>query len=211
MEHHGFGRKTFNIETDANGTPVVHRLNGKFNENYYNKHDQKNPEEQIWQEIVEHFDDFQHVYFIAIDVSAEVLGRGGGACGLGGAHYFTTFHDAYGFVPFAPGGLALRHRDFTEGEEVLGGSAVIPASGPCFEDNQGFLHPLRATTHELAHAFGLGHDFSDPDSAVEAEASDSLSVKRSGCLSVVSLIPVQYLPTRPGKLNCLLCRLITRM
>ena len=165
MEHHGFGRKTFNIETDANGTPMVHRVNGKFNENYYNKHDQKNPEEQIWKEIVEHFDDFQHVYFIAIDVSAEVLGRGDGACGLGGAHYF-TFHDAYGFVPFAPGGLALRHRDFTEGEEVLGGSAVIPASGHCFEDNRGFLHPLRATTHELAHAFGLGHDFSDPDSAV---------------------------------------------
>ena len=165
MEHHGFGRKTFNIETDANGTPVVHRMNGKFNENYYNKHDQKNPEEQIWKEIVEHFDDFQHIYFIAIDVSTEALGRGEGACGLGGAHYF-TFQDAYGFVPFAPGGLALRHRDFTEGEEVLGGSAIIPASGYCFEDNRGFLHPLRATTHELAHAFGLGHDFSDPDSAV---------------------------------------------
>ncbi len=42
----------------------------------------------------------------------------------------------------------------------------MPASGHCFYDTRGFLHPLRLITHELAHAFGLEHDFSDPDSAV---------------------------------------------
>ena len=29
MESHGYGRKTFNIETDANGTPIVHRITRK--------------------------------------------------------------------------------------------------------------------------------------------------------------------------------------
>lgn len=35
MASHGYGRKTFRVETDTEGKPVVHRVNGKFNENYY--------------------------------------------------------------------------------------------------------------------------------------------------------------------------------
>ena len=54
--------------------------------------------------------------------------------------------------------VAFRHSNVTSGEEALGGSAIIPASGDCFDDARGFLHPLRATTHELGHAFGLDHD-----------------------------------------------------
>ena len=154
MESHGFGKKTFNVETDKNGEPIVHRIDGKFNENYYNKNDQKNAEAAVWEEIVEHFDDFQHIYFIAIDVSSEVLGKDGGACGLAGPSYF-SFSIRYASVD----GFALRHREITKGNEVLGGMALIPVSGHCFEDNRGFLHPLRVTTHELGHAFGLDHDF----------------------------------------------------
>ena len=37
---------------------------------------------------------------------------------------------------------------------------MIPASGQCvFEDVYTQNHPLRVTTHELGHAFGLEHDF----------------------------------------------------
>lgn len=32
MQRHGFGRKTFTIETDRGGEPLVHRVNGRFNE-----------------------------------------------------------------------------------------------------------------------------------------------------------------------------------
>ena len=35
MERHGFGRKTFQFEADANGTAVVHHVNGKFPYAYY--------------------------------------------------------------------------------------------------------------------------------------------------------------------------------
>ena len=35
MERHGFGRKTFQFEADANGNAVVHHVNGKFTKAYY--------------------------------------------------------------------------------------------------------------------------------------------------------------------------------
>ena len=35
MERHGFGRKTFQFETDAHGNAVVHHVNGKFPNAYY--------------------------------------------------------------------------------------------------------------------------------------------------------------------------------
>ncbi len=35
MERHGYGRETFRIETDTDGEPVVHHVDGRFDENYY--------------------------------------------------------------------------------------------------------------------------------------------------------------------------------
>ena len=35
MEYHGFGRRTFTLETDATGKAVVHHVKGKFNDEYY--------------------------------------------------------------------------------------------------------------------------------------------------------------------------------
>ena len=55
--------------------------------------------------------------------------------------------------------VAVRHRGETPGEQILGGSVIIPASGPCFYENLGDRHPLGVTTHELGHAFGIEHDF----------------------------------------------------
>ena len=147
MHRHGFGRKTFTIETDANGEPVVHQINGKFTDEYYYK---KLTDFKVWEEFLEHFDgdDLQHIYFIAIDLSYEVLNEGE-SCGLGGVSFFPVQGDI-GFGP--PGKAKKRHRDITSGEEVLGGSAVIPASGDCFER-------LGLTAHELGHTFGIDHDF----------------------------------------------------
>ena len=146
MERHGFGRKTFTVETDKDGEPLVHRVDGKFTDDYYY---QPVSDFKIWPEVNEHFNDPQHVYFIAIDLGDETL-NGGAACGLGGVSFFNFSRGTQG-----------RLRDETQGEEILGGFAIIPVSGHCFEDNRGGLHKLRVTTHELGHAFGLDHDFRD--------------------------------------------------
>ena len=164
MERHGFGRKTFTIETGKDGEPVVHRFDGEFNEDYYYD---GSTDFKVWEELYEIFDDPQHLYFVAIDLSHETLG-GGNACGFGGVAFFPMGGDTLLFA----GNIAIRLRDETQGEEVLGGSLMIPASGECFEDNRGFQHKLRATIHELGHAFGLEHDIREghEDTAVGGSA-----------------------------------------
>ena len=163
MERHGYGRKTFRVETDRGGKPIVHRFKGRFNERHYYERLNGWTDFKVWEEFFQQVNDLQHVYLIAIDQSYELLNEGD-SCGLGGV----SFRPSGGDRPsFFFGSAAVRHRDETPGEQVLGGSAIIPASGFCFfDDVHTQHHPLRVTTHELAHAFGLDHDFSDPDSAV---------------------------------------------
>ena len=132
MQSHGYGRKTFPLETDKDGKPAVHHVDGKFKEDYYLE---SLTDSKVWEEIREHFDDFQHIYFVVIDVSDETLG------GFAAVSYFST-----------DGQMKLRHRNITPGEEGLGGFTVIPASGIGFER-------LGLALHELGHAFGLAHDF----------------------------------------------------
>ena len=172
MDRHGYGRKTFTIETDNNGAPVVHQINGKFRQDYY--YSEELTDYSVWVELLEHFDgdDLQHVYFIAIDLSYE--GLCGGTCGgLGGVIFYPTYGD-YGFGP--PGKAKLRHRDITPGEELLGGFALIPAHGRNFEY-------LGVTLHELGHGFGLVHDFRaglqiDDAAGLSECAAEWLSVSR---------------------------------
>ena len=145
MHRHGLGRKAFTVETDNNGEPWVHQINGKFREDYY--YSENLTDFAVGEELLEHFDgdDLQHVYFIAIDLSSESLSEGAG--GLGS----TIFYPASGDFGLG-GGAKRRHRDITLGEELLGGFAIIPAHGHNFER-------LGLTVHELGHAFGLAHDF----------------------------------------------------
>ena len=51
MERHGFGRKTFRLETDAQGNPVRHYVEGKFTKEHY----ANNIIEQANEEISEQF------------------------------------------------------------------------------------------------------------------------------------------------------------
>ena len=79
MEHYGFGRKTFQFETDTTGRAVVHHVKGKFGDEFY-----QNQAGKVWEEIEERFDTSTNIYFAALDVSTEVLD--GFACGYGGSH-----------------------------------------------------------------------------------------------------------------------------
>ena len=124
MERHGFGRKTFHLETDASGNAVVHRATGQFADTYYHQQTWN----KVWEEVDHQFDTSQHIYFTVVDISSGHLGPDGTGhgtvCGRGGVH--------------------------SEGGRIL-----VPASGDCFEGENGFT----IAAHELGHAFGLFHDF----------------------------------------------------
>ena len=144
MQRHGFGRKTFTIETDKNGEPMVHHIDGKFTEEYYYK---EGTGYKVWEEISEHFDNFQHIYFTVIDLSSEIL-HNGQSCGEASLTFFPQGEER----------ILWRMRNITPGDEVRGGFVITPASGDCVEDNRG-RHKLGTPIHELGHAFGLEHDF----------------------------------------------------
>ena len=74
MEQHGFGRKTFPIETDADGNAVVHRVNGKFNEAYYVDFDFLYQE--AWNEVKEHFNTSQDIYLVVMETNSLFLQHG---------------------------------------------------------------------------------------------------------------------------------------
>lgn len=79
MEAHGYGRKTFNLETDANGKVVVHPFVGISNDAYY----LTDTFNKITDEIKTQYDIEQDVYLVVMDVSSELIGE---SCGIGRFH-----------------------------------------------------------------------------------------------------------------------------
>ena len=82
MEAHGYGRRTFRFETDAQGDPVVHRADGQYPDSHY----LDDTVDTVYDEIFQAFDGSQNIYFIAIDNSINSIGTGSGrtAGGVGG-------------------------------------------------------------------------------------------------------------------------------
>ena len=110
MDTHGFGRKTFTFETDSTGKAVVHRMNGRFTDAYYNN----GTANKVTEEIVSQFDMEKHTYLIVVDVSSESINEEN-TCGVGGGYW----------------------SDSEPLTRVRGGYAIIPASGRCFDDEIG--------------------------------------------------------------------------
>ena len=95
MESQGLQRKTFQFETDATGRAVVHHLQGKFKDEYY-----QNQSLKVWEEIDEQFDRSKNVYLAALDVSSETIGAYGGQwCGLGSG----VTHSGEALIPASGG------------------------------------------------------------------------------------------------------------
>ena len=135
MQTHGLGRKTFTFETDTTGRAVVHRINGKFNNRYY----QTETVNKVIAEVNKQFDTSKHIYLIAVNVSSEII-EGENTCGVGGGSWVGIEDGA-------------QWRD-------AGGYALIPASGRCFNVDVtahelghtfGLEHDFRNNTHIMSY------------------------------------------------------------
>ena len=75
MALHGFGRKTFLLETDSNGNAVVHHVQGKGSAEDYISGSYR-----VTRETEDTLDLVDHIYLVALDASLEGSLRG--ACGI---------------------------------------------------------------------------------------------------------------------------------
>ena len=116
MEAHGYGAVTFRIETDTQGEPVVHRVDGEHPDSYY----LGEALGAVFPEIDPVFNRDANVYLIVIDNSINRVRSNSCRRGFGGS---TGKNGGWAWVAIAAG--------------------------------QGWM------AHELGHAFGLRHDFSD--------------------------------------------------
>ena len=83
MQAHGHGSKTFRFEIDAQGDPVVHRLDGQYPDSHY----LDNTPATVDDEFKQVFDtEANNVYLVVIDNSIDAIGTGNGrrAGGVGG-------------------------------------------------------------------------------------------------------------------------------
>ena len=78
MGAHGYGRRTFSLETDARGEPMVHRVNGQHPDSYYITAINVG---SVFTEVESAFDANSNVYLIVLDNSTADLGEG--IAGLG--------------------------------------------------------------------------------------------------------------------------------
>ena len=117
MEAHSYGKITFGVETDSQGEPIVHRVDGRHPNRYY----LDETDDAVFAEIGERFDFSANIYLIFIDNSINAINIGD--------KNFAGVGDRGG----TNSGYALIAGRFNRG----------------------------LVTHELGHAFGLQHDFSN--------------------------------------------------
>ncbi len=80
MEAHGYGRKTFRFETDAQGEPLVHRVNGQHADSHY----LQITNHKVLEEIERRFNLHANIYYIVIDNSMDWIDvSGSSARGVG--------------------------------------------------------------------------------------------------------------------------------
>ncbi len=151
MEAHGHGRKTFRFETDAQGEPVVHRVDGQHPESHYLSGAFPDPNDEIYRS----FDPLTNINFVVLENSTRGVGgpggvgaekgkNGGYALVSGEFHWQTVAHElghAFG----------LPH-DWRDGDYIMSYGA-----------NGGRLDRLSACAAE----FLAVHTYFNPDSPIE--------------------------------------------
>ena len=82
MRAYDYGDRTFRYETDTDGDPLVHRVDGKHPESYY----ETNMSELVLDEIRPVYNLEANVYIIVVDNSREIISdaHGASAAGVGG-------------------------------------------------------------------------------------------------------------------------------
>ena len=93
IQAHGYGNRTLRIETDAQGEPLVHRVDGRHSNRRYLQHDTG----KVLDEIDQVFDIEANVYLIVVDNGRDVVLNYGDEVGGFGSRL--TKNGGFGLVP----------------------------------------------------------------------------------------------------------------
>ena len=135
MERHGFGRKTFQIETDPSGKAVVHRFVGQFTDEHYRS---TSDFSDILGEVYKDkgFTAFKHIYVNVFEIDSEI--RDSGGChncldAVGGVGAFTGPAGGYVLVPVVSAHLGVIAHElghaFGLQHDFRGGAYIMSYSG----------------------------------------------------------------------------------
>ena len=116
MQDHGYGRKTFPLETDLWSRPIVHRVNGNYPEKYY-----LNDAILVWEEIRERFETVDTINFIVIDNSTDKINPGGatGEAALSGPYALVTSNFRWSTAAHELGHAFGLHHDFRDDSYLM--------------------------------------------------------------------------------------------
>lgn len=92
MQAHGLGNTTFRFETDAEGEPLVHRVDGQYPQTHYFD----DTVGTVLDEVKQEFDINENVYLIVADISLAGIGVGGSRAGGAGGGWR---NGGYAIVP----------------------------------------------------------------------------------------------------------------
>ncbi len=115
MEAHGYGNRTFDVETGDDGAPRIHRVTGQHAEDRY-AGDQRHS--RVFSEIRQNFDTGANVYVAVIDYIRSPTARGGrrgkigGEASVGGNFKWETVAHELGHT------FGLEH-DFRDGDYIM--------------------------------------------------------------------------------------------
>ena len=73
MQAHGYGNRTFQFETDDQGEPLVHRVDGPYPESEYLRFYRMIGVGNVYRDLGQAFDFRKNIYFIVVDHSASNL------------------------------------------------------------------------------------------------------------------------------------------
>ena len=135
MEAHGYGNKTFRVETDASGEPMVHRVDGQYPDHHYSDYWGS----ILWTEIGDVFNRYTNIYRIVPDtINPKVgdgsrLGKNAGTGVIGSDVNFTTAAHDLGHA------FGLWH-DFRDGSYLM-------SYGPGSKDRLSACHAEYLAVH----------------------------------------------------------------
>ena len=132
MERHGFGRKTFQFEADANGNAVVHHVNGKFPYAHYQQN--RSWDEEIKEQV---YIPRKSITVIMIDtfgeekLPAEVCGHGGGRPYGDGSADIYCWH--WSIIAHELGhAFGMYYHDFRDDRYLMSYGHLEEELSPCF-------------------------------------------------------------------------------